>query len=211
MNDCISIVFLRHGRSRADDEQVHEGRYDSPLTALGREQAAQRAADFLTRGFIFDSVTASPLLRARETAEIIAATLHLPLETDPDWMELDNGVLAGLPFSETTVKYPRPAFRNPYEQIWGSGESEWDIYSRAAHALETLIRRGPGKRLVVAHGGVLNAALRTIAGAAPAANNQGLFHAFGDTGYLRCEYVPGAHRWIIREFQPGFFPEPPAG
>ena len=211
MNERISIVLMRHGRSRADDEQVHEGRYDSPLTELGRQQAAQRAADYLSRGFTFDSVIASPLQRARETAEIIASALHLPVETDPDWMEIDNGILAGLPFTETAVKYPRPMFRNPYEQIWGSGESEWEIYCRAARAVESLVRRGPGKRLVVAHGAVLNAALRAIAGAAPAVNNQGLVFSFGDTGYLRGEYVPSTHRWIMREFQPGFFPETPAG
>jgi 2,3-bisphosphoglycerate-dependent phosphoglycerate mutase len=32
MHDRISVTFLRHGRSRADDEKVHEGHYDSPLT-----------------------------------------------------------------------------------------------------------------------------------------------------------------------------------
>jgi broad specificity phosphatase PhoE len=38
----LELTLLRHGRSRADDEQVHDGRYDSPLTALGIEQAGRR-------------------------------------------------------------------------------------------------------------------------------------------------------------------------
>lgn len=36
MSNEIHLTLLRHGRSRADDEEVHEGRYDSPLTEAGR-------------------------------------------------------------------------------------------------------------------------------------------------------------------------------
>ena len=39
----LHLTLLRHGRSRADDENVHEGRYDSPLTAVGRAQAVALA------------------------------------------------------------------------------------------------------------------------------------------------------------------------
>ena len=35
LNNVIDITLMRHGRSRADDEMVHEGRYDSPLTDVG--------------------------------------------------------------------------------------------------------------------------------------------------------------------------------
>jgi len=42
MDPKIFITFMRHGRSRADDENVHEGRYDSPLTEIGRAQIRQR-------------------------------------------------------------------------------------------------------------------------------------------------------------------------
>ena len=39
------LVFLRHGRSQADDEERYEGRYDSPLTDIGIEQARSTAKD----------------------------------------------------------------------------------------------------------------------------------------------------------------------
>jgi 2,3-bisphosphoglycerate-dependent phosphoglycerate mutase len=48
MEKEIHITFMRHGRSRAEDEEVHEGRYDSPLTDIGRAQAQIRAQEFLT-------------------------------------------------------------------------------------------------------------------------------------------------------------------
>ncbi|MBW6473760.1 MAG: histidine phosphatase family protein, partial [Anaerolineaceae bacterium] len=98
MINPIYLTLLRHGRSRADDEGVHEGRYDSPLTEVGRDQVHRRAQDFLQRGFQFDLIIASTLQRANETARIIASSLGVPVEDDPDWMEWDNGPLAGLPF-----------------------------------------------------------------------------------------------------------------
>ena len=38
----MQITLMRHGRSRADDEMVHEGRYDAPLTDIGRAQVRLR-------------------------------------------------------------------------------------------------------------------------------------------------------------------------
>jgi 2,3-bisphosphoglycerate-dependent phosphoglycerate mutase len=59
MKEEIHITFLRHGRSRADDEEVHEGRYDSPLTNVGRSQVQARVQEFLSRGFHFDKIFSS--------------------------------------------------------------------------------------------------------------------------------------------------------
>ncbi|MBI5303042.1 MAG: histidine phosphatase family protein [Chloroflexi bacterium] len=194
---------MRHGRSRADDEGVHEGRYDSPLTDVGREQVRMRAMTWLSERVHFDCIIASTLQRALESANIIGNTLGAPVETDPDWMELDNGPLAGMSRSDAQERYPRPAFRNPYEPFCGSGESDWAIHSRAARAVEKVIRRGAGKYLVVAHGGILNAAMRTLVGAPPSVNGQGIWFSFGDTGFVRTHYVPTKHQWVIEEFKPG--------
>ncbi len=196
----LEITFLRHGRSRADDEDVHEGRYDSPLTELGRRQAEQRAAGWLARGLGFDRIVASPLARAQETAHIIAAALGAPVETDPDWMEMDNGPLAGLSWAEAAARYPQPAFRNPYTPYCGSGESDWECYCRAVRAVERVVRHGPGRYLVVSHGGILNDCLRSLSGAGPTVNRSGLRFAFGDTGYARFLYRPEKHQWVLLEF-----------
>ncbi|HMY60231.1 MAG TPA: histidine phosphatase family protein, partial [Pseudomonadota bacterium] len=48
---------MRHGRSQAGDEDRHEGRYDAPLTDVGRAQAARLAAQWVTSRVRFDSVT----------------------------------------------------------------------------------------------------------------------------------------------------------
>ncbi|HXF85375.1 MAG TPA: histidine phosphatase family protein [Anaerolineales bacterium] len=203
MKDEIHIIFMRHGRSRADDEGVHEGRYDSPLTEVGRSQAYTRAQEFLSLYFQFDKIISSPLQRAYGTAIIISQLLNTPVETDTDWMEMDNGPLAGLTREAAAERYPRPIFRNPYEPFCGTGESNWEIYCRGARAVEKIIRRGTGNYLVVAHGGILNSAMRTIVGTQPSVNQQGIAFGFGDCGYARLIYRPAEHLWLLLEFKAG--------
>ena len=201
--ETISLVLMRHARSRADDEEVHEGWYDSPLTEAGRTQVRARAIQFVEQDFQFDKIIASPFLRAHETAQIIGEILNCEIETDDDWKELNNGPLAGMSREEAEQRYPRPDFRNPYEPFWETGEGDWAGYRRASRAMESVIRRGPGTYLVVAHGGILNHAMRTIVGASPPINWQGILFAFGDTGFTRLTYKPKTHHWILREFAPG--------
>lgn len=208
MSDNITIFFLRHGRSSGDDEGVHEGHYDSALTETGRTQAQTRATNWKEQGIKFDLIISSTLQRAHETARIIAEILQSPVETDPDWMEMDNRPLAGLPFDVATSRYPRPAFRNPYEPFYGVGESDWEIHCRAIRAIEKIVRRGTGCYLIVSQGGILNAALRSIAGTSPPINGQhGVWFALGDTGYAKTVYTPAKHQWLIEQLIPEWQPE----
>lgn len=203
MADEIFIHFMRHGRSRADDEGVHEGRYDSPLTDVGRAQVRARGQAWKLQGIRFDLIIASTLVRARESAEIIGGLLQATVEAEDIWMEMDNRPLAGMPIAEAKVRYPRPQFRGPYEPFHGVGESDWELHCRAVSALEKLVRRGPGRYLVVSHGGMLNAVLRAIVGAQPPINGHGIWFQFGDAGYARCSYDRGGHYWVLQEFHPG--------
>jgi len=199
MDEKIYLTLMRHGRSRADDEGVHEGRYDSPLTQAGITQVESRGQEWLEKKVHFDCIIASTLQRASRTAEIMGQILGVPVEMDEDWMEVNNGPLAGLPFAEAKERFPMPDFRNPYEVFHGSGESEWELYSRSARAVEKVIRRGPGRYLVVAHGGILNSALRVIVGTQPPVNRQGIWFSFTDTGYANLVYQPSNHIWELLE------------
>jgi broad specificity phosphatase PhoE len=58
------------------------------LAAPKRRHARQRGKQ---QGVTFDLVIASPLIRARETAEVMVRAFATPIELDPDWMEMDNG------------------------------------------------------------------------------------------------------------------------
>ncbi len=204
---------MRHGRSRADDEMVHEGRYDAPLTDVGRAQVIARAEGWKRSGVTFDLIVASPLLRAAESAEVIAGVLGVTVELDPDWMEQDNGPLARLPFTVANERYPRPDLANPFQPYvptTGEGESEWDLLGRAARALQCVVRRGRHSSLVVAHGGVLNAAMRCMLGIPPGLSGSGVRFAFGDAGFVRTSYSPSRHLWTVREMS-GAIADPASG
>lgn len=191
---------MRHGRSRADDEMVHEGRYDSPLTDVGRAQVRSRAEQWKQSGVTFDLIVASTLVRAAESARIVGEVLDIPIEYDPDWMERDNGPLAGLPFGVAKERYPKPSIDNPFQPhipSTGEGESGWDLMSRGAKALQSVVRRDLPSTLVVAHGGILNAAMHCLLGVSP---HPGVVRfAFGDACFVRTSYDPKNDQWTIRE------------
>lgn len=174
----MKLTLLRHGRSRADDEGIHEGRYDSPLTDAGRAQAQALATYWQTHPPGFDRAYCSTLCRASETAAIVTAPLGLTPTLTDLLREFDNGPLAGLPFAEARTRYPVPAFRHELQALTAEGgESQAAFRARALHALELLWQGGGQNVLVVAHGGILNAMLRELTGAHRAQ------FAFGDTSF----------------------------
>ncbi len=192
-----TITLLRHGESIGNAEGYIQGQQDFPLTECGRQQVQALADCWSGKGAVFDQVIASPLARARETAEIISESLKLPIEFDPDWMERNNGQLQGLSRAEAAEKFPRPAFIPPFQPIAETGESQWELYLRAGRAINTLLRRAPGRYLVVAHGGILNMALYAILGITPQANFQGPRFRFGNTSYAVAVYNPARHDWLL--------------
>jgi 2,3-bisphosphoglycerate-dependent phosphoglycerate mutase len=210
MSEHLEILLMRHGRSRADDEQVIEGRYDAPLTDLGRAQAEARANEFLAAGSVFDAIVASPLKRAHETAEIVGRALDTAVVVDPGWMERDNGPVAGLTVEEAGERYPLPDYLSPFDDLVptaregeSSGESAWALQARVIRALQRVVQRGPGRSLVVAQGGSLSAALRCVVGAPPGGSGQGLRFSLGDTGYARLFFTPRLNSGVFRELRHG--------
>lgn len=191
------IILLRHGESVGNAQGYHQGQADFPLTNLGRQQVERLADRWYYEGITFDNVIASPLKRARETVEILAKKLSLSVQYDPVWMERDNGVLAGLHHEEAKQKYPQPEFLHPYESIGETGESQWELYLRGGHALQSILRHPPGQYLVVSHGGILNMVMYAILGIIPHANFHGPRFRFGNTAFATLTYYPYDHKWFV--------------
>ncbi|GGK27777.1 phosphoglycerate mutase [Deinococcus malanensis] len=188
----LYLTLLRHGRSRADDEDVHEGRYDSPLTAVGRAQAEALSAYWQAYPPGFDRAYTSTLLRARETAQIVTDGLHVPLTPTPLLMEWDNGPLAGLSREAALARYPIPNFRHDLDVFTSEGgESQAAIRARALLALELLWQGGEERLLVVSHGGFLNTLLRELLGSERA------WFAFSDTSFTAVRLSRGSHTALV--------------
>ena len=194
------ITFLRHGESVGNAEERFQGHSDFPLTTKGRAQAQALAERWQANGVTFDRCISSPLLRACQTAEIISKTLGIPLELDPDWMEINNGILAGLTQAEAALVSPRPDFITPYTRYGKTGESRWEVYLRAGRAIQHILDRGPGRTLVAAHGGVLNMTMYAILGIAVQADHSVPRFLFHNTTFATFDYEPDGHNWRLLNF-----------
>ena len=190
------FTFLRHGESVGNAESRWQGQSDYPLTAKGRAQARALAERWKSETIRFDLAIASPLGRARETAEIVASAVGMNLELDPIWMERDIGEMEGLTAEEVRQK-PQPPYTTPYDSIGGDGEGDWELFLRAGQALHDLLHKPAGSYLIVSHGGMLNQVMHAIVGIAPHVDPSGVRFRFENTAFARIYYFPHQHRWAI--------------
>lgn len=72
------LYLLRHGQTEFNVKKLVQGRCDSPLTSLGRQQAQAAAAWLKANGVVPDKVISSPLGRAMDTASLVACELLGP-------------------------------------------------------------------------------------------------------------------------------------
>lgn len=163
------ICVARHGETDWNLSGILQGWSDVPINAQGRRQAAEMAAEFAGSGF--SAVWTSPLQRARETAEIIAAELRLPLPpAHVGLKERHFGAIQGVPKSELADLNPlllqQILRRNPAAEFEG-GESMDEFADRVLAAFADIGERHPGARvLVVTHGWVMDVVTRHIGGLA---------------------------------------------
>jgi len=154
----VTTIFLaRHGESDWNVEKRFQGHSDRPLTERGRKQA-HALADLVASEKI-DAVYTSPLSRAQETAEIVAARAGLEPVALPELREVDTGSWSGLSRADVEARFPEGFSR------WRSGGSGWrdgETYEQMAErvigALRTIAEDHPdGRVLVISHGGPIRA------------------------------------------------------
>lgn len=140
------LLVIRHGQTEWSRTGKHTGRTDIPLTDVGRDEA--RAASTTLDGWNIERAYSSPLIRARDTAELVGPSCGL--EIDDDLVEWDYGIFEG----ETT---PETRERIPDWSVWThdivDGESVDEVGARA----DAFIRRfdadvSDGNGVVFAHG-----------------------------------------------------------
>ncbi|TAL14855.1 histidine phosphatase family protein [Patescibacteria group bacterium] len=97
----VEIFLGRHGQSKDNIAGVMGGHRDAKLTDLGRQQAHNLGLGIIDTGLTFDAVYCSPLVRAHETADIVAEVAGLPKPiVINDLIERNAGVLEGMKFDD---------------------------------------------------------------------------------------------------------------
>lgn len=198
MNEPSFHVFLlRHGRSLGNENGFLQGQQDIPLTDEGRKQAQFLAERWIEDGIRFDLILTSPLSRAAETAEIIAAKLGCPVEEDALLMERNVGSLSGAPVGKDEQLIDQRLMASPYRSLGGDGEGDWELFLRAGQVLQNLMKHDPGNYLIVSHGGLLNQLTHAILGLPPQARHKGVGFKLDNTGYSHFTYYLEEHHWNV--------------
>lgn len=165
------VYLVRHGQSEWNLRRLTQGQIAHPhLTELGRVQAAS-AADLIARdvdarGLSVRRVVTSDLVRARETAEVLAARLGLggELVLDTRLREQHLGSLEGCSYEETWAAAARIDWSDPTVPIAG-GESLMDVYERMAAVIDEIT--SDAVSVLVSHGDSIRALLAYLRGVQP--------------------------------------------
>jgi len=164
----VQLLLIRHGESVGNVAQRFEGMQDGPLTEMGQEQA-RALARRLKGSYGVCAIHASPLLRARKTAEIVAEALSVPLEFDDRLREYDCGLITGMTIAEVAQAYPE-VIKGFEESIWHvpipGEEGMGSFEQRVVSALDDIVSRHAGGDTVavVAHYMALTTYLGSLLG-----------------------------------------------
>jgi probable phosphoglycerate mutase len=160
--------LVRHGESLSNAEERVQGQADIDLSSVGRRQAEAVAS--WSRTLEADSIGeiwSSPLKRARDTAQCIADAIGLPVFVEDGLRELHAGIFQGHLWGDLEARFPEEVARwrsGDVDYRIPEGESRAQLAARGHEALVALAARPVAAMIVVAHGGLLTAALGSLLG-----------------------------------------------
>jgi probable phosphoglycerate mutase len=153
------LYIMRHGRTDWNVKCKIQGRTDIPLNEEGRIMAAAAAKDYADINF--DVCFSSPLVRARETAELVLKGRDVPIITDDRLMEMSFGIYEGYekcfqtPECPVNVIFKAPEnYRTPFE----GAESFEELYARTGEFIREVVNPGieEGKDILIVGHGAMN-------------------------------------------------------
>lgn len=166
-----TTVLLRHGETPLSGEKRFSGLGEVELTPHGKKQAIAAAERMRSRGDI-DAIVTSPLTRTRETADVLAKVLDVPVVEDDRLRETDFGEWERLTFGEVRRQWPEAlaAWLDDSQVAPPEGESFAATTDRVCRARDAMMEHYPGQTvLVVTHVTPIKTLVREALLAPPAA------------------------------------------
>lgn len=164
------VALIRHGQTPYNTDGRYQGSSDIELNDRGREQALE-AASYLTSEFpdvTWDVVRTSPMLRAKETGEVIAKelgiekVLTLPSLVERDWASAEGNTIDDM---YATYDFLQGLSEDEAREQFPGVEPKDLVTARGRFALQSIAERHPGQNVVVtAHGTILRLLLADVLG-----------------------------------------------
>lgn len=193
------VVCWRHGRTAHNHDGIWQGQLDIPLDDVGREQAADAAAA-LAASLKPDeplAIVSSDLVRARATADALAAITGCDVRLDRRLREINAGRWQGMTraeISEAGMGDDLAAWQRGDDVRVGGGERRSEVARRGAAALrEHAETVGVGTLVVVAHGGLLRGSILDVLGLP--GERWDVLGGLGNAHWA--ELFPGAPAWRL--------------
>ena len=144
------VLLIRHGETEWARERRFAGSCDIALSGVGRRQC-EALADALATVPV-TAIYASPLERARTTAEAIAKPHRLPVTVETDLREMAFGPWEGLTRDEVAARDPeryRVWATSPHELVLAGAERLTDVAARVAAVVDELRAIHAGETIIV--------------------------------------------------------------
>jgi len=155
------IVLVRHGQTVWNREARFRGRADVELDEFGLQQA-QATGRYLAARWPVVATYASPMRRARQTAEPIARAQGLDAHPLEGLMDIEFGELQGLSVDEVKQCYPalyRAWLEAPHTVHFPGGEGLDDVRTRVLGGLDEVVARHAGQAVALVSHTVVNRVL----------------------------------------------------
>ena len=177
-----SFYFLRHGQTTWNAEGRFQGHTDIPLNEVGLSQARD-AATILARCPV-DLIIASPLIRARKTAEIVAEHLDKPLLMDDDLKERHFGAFEGLVVNEVKAQFGLQPHERLVRHLPADAEQWHETCARTVRVIGKWLDRHPDQTLLfVAHSGLFDGLYDLIFGSRVQPKHAPYYWQHGENGW----------------------------
>lgn len=183
------IYIIRHGQSKANEQDLFLGHGNMDLTELGYKQAEKTAA-YLDRIHV-DAIYSSDLLRAYNTALVTAKRKGLPVTTSKNLREIDAGKWEYMPFNEIIQVYEEDFL------VWKhniglarctGGESTIEVGQRLAAEIKRIAEENPGKTICIfSHAAAIRMLKAVCDGCAPEEMQKIPYASNASVSHLRYE------------------------